>query len=308
MLISNSRDSLRQGGTLSGRCLVSQLPGTRPDTRINHLSETLKAVDTQNGTVNFLEIGSGPTVLLVHDGAPGADSISCWYRCLDALAAEFRVLAVDMIGFGANARAPRSGFDFSHEARVVQLLEFLAVMEVGSVDVVGFSLGGAVALDLAMRRPAFVARIVAAAPAGLSMDIPEEIGPLMAYRGEAEQMRALLSALGGPAYSPDDELVHYRTRLSNRPDNATAWQQAMEIIASRGGLYLGASALSSIDRACLLVHGEYDPIVTPQVAAEFAGMVDGATIRQLPGCGHWIPYEAPDVFARLCLEHFAAGS
>lgn len=264
-------------------------------------------VNTAVGETHYFEYGDGLPLLLIHDGSPGADSVSCWYQCLDDLASEFRVIAVDMLGFGANAGSPESGLEYSHEARVAHLLDFLEAMELTAVNMVGFSLGGAVALDCAVQQPRSVRKIVAAAPAGLSADIPAELGPLMSYRGEIEQMQALLSALGGPSFSPDDDLVQYRTKLSNTPHNGLAWQKAMAIIGSRGGLYLGESSLSSIEQPAMLVYGELDPIVSPQTAKSFTELVPVARACEIPGSGHWLPYEAPQALGRLCREHFASG-
>ncbi|HEV2753261.1 MAG TPA: alpha/beta fold hydrolase [Solirubrobacteraceae bacterium] len=113
--------------------------------------------------VHVVQRGEGAPLVLVHGvGASG----EIWRRVVGTLARERRVSAADLPGFGAS---PPAGPGFALDAVADRLGEGLAAAGVSApFDLVGHSLGGAVALTLAQRRPSAVGRLVLVAPAGLS--------------------------------------------------------------------------------------------------------------------------------------------
>jgi pimeloyl-ACP methyl ester carboxylesterase len=105
----------------------------------------------------YEEQGSGDPLVLVHGLAT---TRVIWRRVLPLLADARRVIAVDVPGFGATPAAG-DGFELDVVADALH-----AGLPVGRYDLVGHSLGGAIAITLAHRHPEAVGRLVLVAPAG----------------------------------------------------------------------------------------------------------------------------------------------
>src|SRR5262245_12710716 len=101
--------------------------------------------------VFFSEVGSGPAVVLLHGGGPGATGLSNYSRNIEALAQRFRVIVPDMPGYGRSSKHVDQSDPFGDLARAVGGL--LDELGVDSAHLVGNSYGGAAALRLAMDRP-----------------------------------------------------------------------------------------------------------------------------------------------------------
>jgi pimeloyl-ACP methyl ester carboxylesterase len=114
--------------------------------------------------LNLIDIGSGPPLLLVH-GLAG-----CWQNWLEnisALAGEYRVIAVDLPGFG-ESEMPTRPISISGYARTLEAV--CDALDLGTVRVVGNSMGGFVAAEMAIRSPARVEALCLVAAAGLSVE------------------------------------------------------------------------------------------------------------------------------------------
>ncbi|HEY7953334.1 MAG TPA: alpha/beta fold hydrolase [Solirubrobacteraceae bacterium] len=112
--------------------------------------------------MNVIELGEGPPVVFVH-GLSG-----CWQNWLEqlpVLAANHRVVALDLPGFGYS-QMPREPITISIYARILD--QVMAALEIDAAAVVGNSMGGFTAADLAIAFPQRVERLVLAAPAGIS--------------------------------------------------------------------------------------------------------------------------------------------
>lgn len=161
------------------------------------------------------QAGAGEPLVLLH--GVGASRV-VWRHVTPALAADRLVLAPDLPGFGESTPAG-PGFDLERAA--VALAGPLAERAGAPFDLVGNSLGGAVALQLGVSRPELVRRLVLSAPAGfthpralLAFAAGHLLGPLTTLRralgvplvGSAAIRRALLyGAIADPAQLPADD-------------------------------------------------------------------------------------------------------
>jgi len=107
----------------------------------------------ENSSIHYLERGRGEPVLLIHGlGCSGA----AWAFQVAALQRHFRVIVPDLPGSG-HSSAPRDGH--SIEGYAATMWKFLDHLKIDKVNLVGFSLGGAVCQEMAVARPAAVQRL-----------------------------------------------------------------------------------------------------------------------------------------------------
>jgi len=114
-----------------------------------------KIVDLTGGDLEVVEEGprSGSPIVLIHCFTC---AINYWGKMMPALARQHRVIAIDLLGHGGSEK-PKSGYSVSNQADLIA--QALAKLGVSDAEVVGHSLGGAVAVALAQQSPALVNRV-----------------------------------------------------------------------------------------------------------------------------------------------------
>ncbi len=114
-----------------------------------------KIVDLTGGDLEVVEKGprNGSPIVLIHCFTC---AINYWDKMMPALARRHRVIAIDLLGHGGSEK-PKSGYSVSNQANLIA--QALAKLGVSDAEVVGHSLGGAVAVALAQQSPALVNRV-----------------------------------------------------------------------------------------------------------------------------------------------------
>src|ERR1700754_5059753 len=111
------------------------------------------------------ETGSGPAVVMLHGGGPGASGVPNYSRNIDALAQHFRVIVPDMPGYGRSAKGVDGSDPFGYLADHIRGM--LDVLGIDRVHLVGNSYGGSCALRLALDTPHRVDKLVLIGPGGV---------------------------------------------------------------------------------------------------------------------------------------------
>jgi pimeloyl-ACP methyl ester carboxylesterase len=239
------------------------------------------------------------------------------------LAAQLRTraagTAVDLPGFGRTR--PPEGFDFTPAAHADALLCFLAGRN-EPVHLLGNSLGGAVALSVAARRPELVRTLTLVSPAmpdrrldprrmadvrlALSV-LPGPLGDraragLAAVPPRARAEQTVRICFGDPSLVPEHRLVEAAEEIAQR--NTLQWAReagertALAMVAS---WWWGASlwaVAARVQAPTLVIWGDRDRLVSPRLAARTAATIPRGRLLMLPGVGHVAQIEAPMTVAR----------
>jgi len=115
--------------------------------------------------IHYAEFGSGPPLLLLHGGGPGASGAPNYERNIGALSQHFRVIVPDMPGYGRSTKGLDRSDPFGDCAQA--MLGLLNHLKIRRACVVGNSLGGACALRMALDQPARIAGLVLMGPGGV---------------------------------------------------------------------------------------------------------------------------------------------
>jgi pimeloyl-ACP methyl ester carboxylesterase len=262
--------------------------------------------------VNVVELGSGSPVVFVH-GLSG--SWQNWLEQVPVFARDHRVIAFDLPGFGAS-EMPAEKISICGYGRFVNTL--LDELGVSSAALVGNSMGGFIGVELAIRFPERVERLVLVSAAGLSIEYLRNERAL-AVLGAMENR---LAAYSGWLATRSDALARRPGArrmifgiVAHRPDRLPGPLVAEQVRGSgKPGFVPALDALTDYrirDRlgevACptLIVWGAEDKLVPARDADEFARLIPNARKVVWPETGHVAMLERPAAFNAL-LEAFLA--
>lgn len=236
-------------------------------------------------SVYFLEAGpkSNRPIVFIH-GLGG--SLSSWQLVMGGLADRHRMTAVDLPGHGNSSKTPPDSTDYSVAGLANDIAAALAVGKRKPSVIVGHSLGGAVALKLALDHPELVTGLVLIDSAALGESIAGELIDLMAGDGGAETARGLLSL-----FFADQKLVTDRgveEMAGFQEDGGWEAQQAVANAAFAGDTqqFDLSPELSTIDKPVLLIWGEHDRVIPLSDAISALTGFPDALLKVLPDTGH----------------------
>lgn len=263
----------------------------------------MPTADVNGVALAYDEVGAGPPLLLLHAGI--ADR-RMWEDVAPIFAERFRTIACDFRGFG---ETPLPDGPFVYAADVAGLM---AALDVERAHLVGVSLGGHVALDLAIARPELVDRLVLV---GAGVDGWEHDRILTAAwaeeeaafeRGDLDEVAWLnvRTWLDGPTRGEDSMPQALRRRVFEMQRLALDHENP----EAEGG-WLTASRrerLGDVAAPTLVLVGALDQRDFRRIAATLADEIPGAAFEELPGVAHLPPLERPAAFARSVMAFLAA--
>jgi pimeloyl-ACP methyl ester carboxylesterase len=246
--------------------------------------------------------GSGPTLLLLHTAFLDR---SCWLPLVEALSADFRVVAPDLPGFGESEKPALARFSYTVDAFVHAVTDLFAGLGLGQAHVVGHGLGGAIAIRLASSSPELVSRL---------MPIDALCYPT---RPEPTQRLANLPIVGGFAFKqlwgrrlftqyfrrvltsrnstiPTGQVRYYYDTFNSPAARNSALATLRATLDTRSV----RAALSRVSAPTLVVWGRYDAICSATFGQLMAREIRNSGFELLD-TGHSPPLEAPARLAEL---------
>ena len=255
---------------------------------------------------HYLEAGEGDPLVLIHGGGAGADAKGNWEGCIAEYARHFRVIAVDMIGFGASAKPDPSVHNYGQTGRNRHMIEFLEKVVGRPTHLIGNSMGGATALGVTIQRPNLVRKLILMGAAGLDIANPDTAprAALGAYDYTPEGMRRLVSVLAGPGYKVSDELINYRHALTIQPGAREALG-AMHLHMRDDPMTYAREAIAGVQVPTLIVGGKNDQIAVLARTYGYLELIPNSWGFVLPHVGHWVMMEAPREFVAVTTAFLA---
>ena len=258
-----------------------------------------------NGKEIFVaEEGTGPPIVLLHGGGPGASGVSNYSRNIKPLAQHFRVIVPDMPGYGRSAKGVDGSDPFGYLADHIRGM--LDVLGIDRAHLVGNSYGGSCALRLALDTPHRVDRLVLMGPGGIGTT-----------RGlPTAGLKSLLGYYGGDGPSLDKLRTFIRTYLVYDGDAVpesliqTRYESSIdpEVVANPplqrpSGLrtlwrmdFTRDRRLTRLSTPTLVVWGRDDKVNKPSGAAMLGQRMPNADVLLTANTGHWVQWERADFF------------
>ncbi len=238
----------------------------------------------------YLDIGSGPPVLLLHGVGLRA---AMWAPVIGLLQDSYRLIVPDMLGHGGS---PLPGPDVKLADYAAQAVALLDELDIPSVTVAGFSMGALVTQRMALDFPRRV--LAAAFISGVYGRSAEESLAVtrralsVAIQGVAPSIEPALARWFSPAFrSQRPEWVEWvrGTMLGN---DATGYLRSYATFAT-GDTEL-AEAIAGIGAPTLVITGEHDSGSTPAMASRMQAQMRGSKLAIIAGGLHMLPIEMPD--------------
>ncbi|CDF85565.1 putative hydrolase or acyltransferase of alpha/beta superfamily [Pseudomonas knackmussii B13] len=257
--------------------------------------------------LHYLDSGSGDAVLFIHGSGPGASGHSNFKQNYPVFAAAgHRVLVPDLPGYGLSDK-PET--DYTLDFFVEAMFGLLDALDIRRCTLVGNSLGGAIAIKMALDQPQRIARLVLMAPGGLmekeqyylQMEGIQRMGAAFANGelNDAEGMRRLLSLQLFDASQISDETVNERVAVVKEQPRYVLTRMQVPNLAAR---------LSELSCPILGFWGMNDKFCPASGAQTLMQACRNIRFILLSECGHWVMVEHREVFNRDVLAFLAEGA
>lgn len=265
--------------------------------------ETSRFLDTPKGKLHYHVAGDGPPLLLLHGSGPGVSGWANFRGNLPVFARDFTTYVLDFPGFG-KSYSPGTNPMLTASGAV---LDFLDGLGLGSLPVIGNSMGGAIASRVAADHPERVSRLAAIGGVGLSLlspAPPEGIKLLAEFLDDPTRER-LVKWMESMVYDTGiltDEFVRLRWESATDPDAQGDIRklfnpQSLEFMRQRGRTAADQIGMLTRIQAPTLVMVGRDDRVTPMDGALAAmRLIPKCELHVFYDCGHWVMIERKDEF------------
>jgi len=246
--------------------------------------------------LHYVDAGSGSVVVLLHGLA---DDVGVWESVTPALAAKHRVIALDQIGFG---RSDKPLLGYRAGTFVDFLAGFLNELKIDRASLVGNSLGGWIAADLALTHPERIDRLVLCDAAGYA-GVTKTMDP-RALRALRLASREDIHYLGPLTFHDkrfyEDVDLAFKQRVT-AGDGYTINQLLDSMIRGEDVL---DGRLGAIHKPTLIVWGREDKLIPLNFAERFHKEITGSRLEVIDNCGHMPHVECADKFDHALLKFF----
>jgi len=264
--------------------------------------------EVQGLRINYVVVGQGPAVILVHGGVA---SHVAWWENIGPLSERYTVYAPDLPAHG-DSEAPSGSPPHEVFAAPAFLLNFMDALGIEQASLIGNSGGGSIAAMFAIHHPKRVDRLVMVGAGGLGRPVSwfvriasiPLVGELL-HLHTINSDRALIASIFHKPRPLDPEVARQLREARNK------WDTRMTVVkAIRSGINIfGAKKetllldqLKELRVPLLIVWGEKDDVLPVSHARKAARELPDAAVHIMRGCGHWPHMENSEEFNRVVLR------
>jgi pimeloyl-ACP methyl ester carboxylesterase len=259
-----------------------------------------KYVTLSHGQTRYFEAGEGDPTILIHGAGflSGADN---WLPVLPALATNLRVIALDCLNWG-----PGDVFDqeLSFAYLVDHIREFMDVLGLEEVNLVGHSMGGWIATLFAYESPDRVNKLILVAAGGTAT---RPLQNMVEFKVPTEeQIRTQLSARLKDlpdGFTPERVMDAYLDKARD-PRQGEAFAKVMRHMTNpmTRQRYNTLRRLPRISVPTLILWGTNDNVNNIEMGRQLEEGIEGSRLVVFEGAGHGLPQERPQEFTREVLD------
>jgi pimeloyl-ACP methyl ester carboxylesterase len=266
-----------------------------------------KTVMAKGLKTNYLEMGKGKPIVLIHGSGPGVSAYANWRLILPEISKYARVVALDVAGFGYTELEPGAVYTLGYW--LDHLTSFLDALGIERASFLGNSFGGVLATHFALGHPRRVERIAMMGSNLLSFPITPALDKLW---GQHELTREVMTE--HMRFFPwdksiiTDDLVTSRLNACARPDYQEAFRSMFPAPRQNSvdALALTEAQLATLQCEALLIHGREDIVVPSTVSIRAHRAIPRSQLHLFGQCGHWVMIERTRAFCALIEEFFNA--
>jgi pimeloyl-ACP methyl ester carboxylesterase len=248
-------------------------------------------IEVAGRKIQMTQGGQGTPLLYLHSAAGETD----WTGFHEQLSRRYHVYLPAHPGFAVSG-----GLESIHDIQDLawHTIDLIAALGLSRVSIVGFSLGGWLAAEVAILRPALVEKLVLVSSAGIRL--PDVRSPDI-FLDDREMLRRVLF------HDPDGELARNFIPQSAHDERMLLWIRAREASARVAwNPYFHNPKLPGhlhrISTPTMLLWGRNDQVFPLALGEAFRKGIPDSQLAVIENCGHMLPFEKPDEFVRLCVE------
>lgn len=254
-----------------------------------------------SGTLYAREAGRGARAVVLLHGFGGHHRN--WYDIQPAVARDARTLAYDLPGHGASLHYADAGPAMVAAKAVIA---DLAARGIGRAHISGHSMGGAIAVLIAMRAPELVASLTLLAPGGFGPEINADLLRRYAAATGADELRPIMSEMAAPGFVMPTKYVASLTAVRREPGQREKLEEIAALITKDGRQgEIPREAMAKLQMPVSLVWGTLDPVLPFSHSRDLPA---SWKLREMPGVGHQLLVEAEKTVVQEIRKSLAASA
>ncbi|WP_412093884.1 alpha/beta fold hydrolase [Mycolicibacterium goodii] len=297
-------------GAVACAAVVAAPAVTRPRSEVTvaHTGAHLKSVTLGRDRVAYRDEGTGDEIVLLVHGMGG--SSATWQDVIPLLSQRYRVIAPDLLGHG-QSDTPRG--DYSVGAFAVLLRDFLDVLGITRVTVVGHSLGGGIAMQFSHQHRQYCKRLVLISSGGFGDDVGRVLRLLSLPGSElvlpvVTSRPAVLVGNAVRALTGSTHRFTVRPSLADRDHRQAFLRTLRAVVDFRGQAVCARNRLRAEESLpALIISGDADRVIPVEHAHAAHRLLPNSRLHILEGVQHHPPTERPETVARL-IDDFVASA